>query len=315
MSYGAIFVFIRKRGRRLAAGERPHQGANIISGRCQDNNQPVFPQSPRSPGTPIGGCTSHQPHQSIPIVPSSSPQHLVVLGSHQSIPFVGAARSQSQTDKAANSKLTNQLFTVTSSRLPRPAGEEETPAGCSWELVSSEHLPATPLGAVQSSPLETHQPSADISRLGRHSAIQLAPVLSNTRVSPTWEMLQPPTHSSRDSDGISPSSTERFRDGNQGLRRRQAATQSRITKMLFIATFIFFILWFPWVYLRFYALGSLQKDFKKSSHHANLVAALIVLKDIAYLNSVINAFIYGMANKRFRAECKQLLQNVRQRFS
>ena len=88
----------------------------------------------------------------------------------------------------------------------------------------------------------------------------------------------------------------------QDRRRRQATAQTRMTRMLFIATFFLFILWLPNIWYKSYALGSLFVDFLKSSHHANVVSALLVLKDVCFFNSVVNVFIYGMASKRFRAE-------------
>ncbi|XP_038050088.1 cholecystokinin receptor type A-like [Patiria miniata] len=100
----------------------------------------------------------------------------------------------------------------------------------------------------------------------------------------------------------------------QGRPQRRNIAQSRITRMLFIATFMLFILWLPYLTLRIYALGSLYVDFLKSSHHASVVAAMLVFRDVVYLNSVINVFVYGLANKRFREDCNVIVRKLRQRF-
>ena len=87
-----------------------------------------------------------------------------------------------------------------------------------------------------------------------------------------------------------------------------------MTKMLFIATFMFFILWFPNVYFRVYALGSMFVDFLKSSNHASVISGLVVLRDVVYANCVINDLIYGLANRRFRDECVGVIRAFRRQF-
>ena len=86
-----------------------------------------------------------------------------------------------------------------------------------------------------------------------------------------------------------------------------------MTRMLFIATFLLFILWLPNIWFKSYALGSLFDDFIKSSHHANVVSALLVLKDMCFLNSVVNVFVYGFASKTFRSEGAVVLWSIRRR--
>ncbi|XP_038050454.1 trissin receptor-like [Patiria miniata] len=100
----------------------------------------------------------------------------------------------------------------------------------------------------------------------------------------------------------------------QGRAQRPNRDQSRITRMLLITTFMLFILWLPILIIKIYALGSLYVDFFKSSHHANVIAAMLFFRDVVYLNSVINVFVYGLANKRFREDCNAIVRKLRQRF-
>ncbi|XP_071809708.1 cholecystokinin receptor type A-like [Asterias amurensis] len=120
---------------------------------------------------------------------------------------------------------------------------------------------------------------------------------------------------SNEAYGVASTSTQRSGTDRCKAHRRPGGTnQARITRMLLITTLTFFILWFPFACLKVYALGTLFTDFQKSHHHANLVSALFVLKDITFLNSVINVFIYGTANRRFRLESKRVVKNIRARF-
>ncbi|XP_038069882.1 gastrin/cholecystokinin type B receptor-like [Patiria miniata] len=146
------------------------------------------------------------------------------------------------------------------------------------------------------------------------NSLEVAFVVSSARAVPSTMSQQSPSQDERGGEGssIRPNPPQAA-SSRVTTRPHPTNSQSRTTKMLFIATFLFFVLWFPNIYLKFYALGSLFKDFSKSSDHANVVAALLVLKDIVYFNSVINAFVYSIANKRFRVECQILIRRMRAR--
>ncbi|XP_071809709.1 uncharacterized protein [Asterias amurensis] len=115
-------------------------------------------------------------------------------------------------------------------------------------------------------------------------------------------------------NGVASTSEQHPGTNRPSVRRPGGTNQFRITRMLLITTLTFFILWFPIVLLKIYALGSLFTDFQKSHHHANLVSALLVLRDTAFVNSVVNVFIYSVANKRFLLESKRVVKNIRARF-
>ncbi|XP_033645699.1 cholecystokinin receptor type A-like [Asterias rubens] len=115
-------------------------------------------------------------------------------------------------------------------------------------------------------------------------------------------------------NGVASTSEQHLGTNRPNVRRPGGTNQFRITRMLLITTLTFFILWFPIVLLKVYALGTLFTDFQKSHHYANLVSALLVLRDTAFVNSVINVFIYSVANKRFLLESKRVVKNIRARF-
>ncbi|XP_038058553.1 uncharacterized protein LOC119729831 [Patiria miniata] len=85
--------------------------------------------------------------------------------------------------------------------------------------------------------------------------------------------------------------------------RRQASSmafQRKTTTMLFVVTLVFVILWIPyWIALVFDIVGA-DRPFVLNA----FVFAL-------YLNSAINPVIYGLANRRFRKDCKAILCRMR----
>ncbi|XP_022099693.1 rhodopsin, GQ-coupled-like [Acanthaster planci] len=84
--------------------------------------------------------------------------------------------------------------------------------------------------------------------------------------------------------------------------RRQVAgpaLQRRTTLMLFITTVVFLASWLPYgIYSVFEALG-MESVFLKT------------FTKILYVNNVVNPFIYGLANRRFRDDCQTALRKLR----
>ncbi|XP_022105694.1 uncharacterized protein LOC110987342 [Acanthaster planci] len=190
-----------------------------------------------------------------------------------------------------HSVVTSLAYTseVSQSNSARPSCSEESKSDIcnAWAYPSQQSF----VGRRSKAPLNTKK--------------QLR--IIGTRVS-----LQNPTESIKEDVGPHHPSAQ----PSLGRPRRPSLAQSRITKMLFITTFFLFVLWLPNLCIKIYALqGNLYVDFLKSSHYANAIAALIVLRDIMYLNSVVNVFVYGMCNKRFRKDCKEVIRKLRQRIN
>ncbi|XP_022102521.1 D(2) dopamine receptor-like [Acanthaster planci] len=87
-----------------------------------------------------------------------------------------------------------------------------------------------------------------------------------------------------------------------GCRRSQSpspALQRRTTLMLFITSVVFVLCWMPfWIKVLYEIFG-------------NASVFLNTFMETLYLNNVINPFIYGLANRRFRKDCKDVFRRMR----
>ncbi|XP_038053920.1 G-protein coupled receptor 84-like [Patiria miniata] len=85
-----------------------------------------------------------------------------------------------------------------------------------------------------------------------------------------------------------------------GRRRAPAPVlQRKTTTMLFVTSVVFLVVWLP------YGINAIMDAFDEKS------VFMKVLSNILYLNNAINPFIYGLANRRFRKECKDVLSRMR----
>ncbi|XP_038054701.1 tyramine receptor Ser-2-like [Patiria miniata] len=77
------------------------------------------------------------------------------------------------------------------------------------------------------------------------------------------------------------------------------ALQRRTTVMLFITSVVFILCWLPyWVKALLEIFGG-KSDF------------LDTFMEVLYINNAINPFIYGLANRRFRKDCKNVFRKMR----
>ena len=86
-----------------------------------------------------------------------------------------------------------------------------------------------------------------------------------------------------------------------------AILQRKTTTMLFATSMIFLFTWLPyWIYIAVtFALSSglsINPLFVKILHETYL---------ILYINNAINPLIYGLANRRFRKDCSEVLRKIK----
>ncbi|XP_038054089.1 tyramine receptor Ser-2-like [Patiria miniata] len=97
---------------------------------------------------------------------------------------------------------------------------------------------------------------------------------------------------------------------NSRLDQRPGGTSSlqrKTTRMLLLTSVAFLIAWLPywlWVVL------SLLDTFSTLKVHKGVLLVLARIKPSIYINNAINPLLYGLANRRFRQDCKQVLKKM-----
>ncbi|XP_038061028.1 5-hydroxytryptamine receptor 1A-like [Patiria miniata] len=87
----------------------------------------------------------------------------------------------------------------------------------------------------------------------------------------------------------------------------RASGQKKVTRMLFITSVVFLLAWLPyWVYV---AIELFRQDGGKLDD--GVLPALAVVSMFIPLNSTVNPIIYGLANRGFRQDCKNLFKKLR----
>ena len=92
----------------------------------------------------------------------------------------------------------------------------------------------------------------------------------------------------------------------RGLRLKTLIKEARVTKMLLIVVFSFFICWTPFI------VASVLYSFELASSKFQLLTFGIMC---GCLNSVINPIIYGAMNRNFRTAFKSMYESVKCFFS
>ncbi|XP_071804534.1 uncharacterized protein [Asterias amurensis] len=83
--------------------------------------------------------------------------------------------------------------------------------------------------------------------------------------------------------------------------------QRKTTKMLFVTSVFFLMTWLPyWIFIivSFAVQGGLNID-------PILLQVLNEMYIILYINHVMNPFIYGVANRRFRKDCREVIRKLK----
>ncbi len=83
--------------------------------------------------------------------------------------------------------------------------------------------------------------------------------------------------------------------------------QRKTTKMLFITSSVFLISWFPyWI-----MIAVNISDLGGSNISPKVLVIVEELSLTLLINNAVNPFIYGIANRRFRKDCKVVLNNMK----
>ena len=82
-----------------------------------------------------------------------------------------------------------------------------------------------------------------------------------------------------------------------------ADTHGKTTRMLLITTMVFFVTWFPALFVNLLPL------YTTVTSDAG-IATVVFIKNIIYINNAFNPFIYGLGNKHFRTDCVKILRNL-----
>ena len=88
---------------------------------------------------------------------------------------------------------------------------------------------------------------------------------------------------------------------------RDGALQRKTTKMLLVTSVVFLLTWLPyWIYITLYLISNGDKNayslFYKIIHELSI---------ILLINNAVNPLIYGIANRRFRKECRDVLNKIK----
>ncbi|XP_038054707.1 gastrin/cholecystokinin type B receptor-like [Patiria miniata] len=83
--------------------------------------------------------------------------------------------------------------------------------------------------------------------------------------------------------------------------------QQKTTRMLFVTSVVFLVTWLP--YWLFVAV-SLHK-LNGGDVHPNVLSVMYNCTLFVYINNVVNPFIYGLANRRFRKDCLDVLRKMK----
>ena len=112
-----------------------------------------------------------------------------------------------------------------------------------------------------------------------------------------------------------PSTTEQQRSRqagggqqSQAQRGRAPSLQRKTTHMLFITSVVFLLTWLPfWLYICLELMTLLQ------GHEVSPVLMDVAFRSGAtlFVNNVVNPLIYGIANRRFRKDCLEMLRKIR----
>ena len=83
--------------------------------------------------------------------------------------------------------------------------------------------------------------------------------------------------------------------------------QRKTTKMLFVTSVFFFMTWMPyWIFI-FVSLAG-QSGLNFNPIFFQVVNEMFL---ILYINHVVNPFIYGVANRRFRKDCREVIRKFK----
>ncbi|XP_038078970.1 gastrin/cholecystokinin type B receptor-like [Patiria miniata] len=85
------------------------------------------------------------------------------------------------------------------------------------------------------------------------------------------------------------------------------AFQRKTTRMLFVTSVVFLVTWVPyWLYIAV----ALHKT-NGGDVHPNVLSVLYNCTLSVYINNVVNPFIYGLASRRFRKDCFDVLRKLK----
>ncbi|XP_038064846.1 G-protein coupled receptor 84-like [Patiria miniata] len=90
--------------------------------------------------------------------------------------------------------------------------------------------------------------------------------------------------------------------GHAPQRVGAAKLQRKTTRMLFITSVVFLLTWLPYL---IYAVRSY------ASPHDQLAEIIEDISITLLINSVVNPLIYGIANRRFRKDCKEVIPKIK----
>ncbi|XP_038053990.1 gastrin/cholecystokinin type B receptor-like [Patiria miniata] len=83
--------------------------------------------------------------------------------------------------------------------------------------------------------------------------------------------------------------------------------QRKTTRMLFVTSVVFLVTWLPyWLYVAV----ALHKS-NGGDVHPNVLSVMYNCTLFVYINNVVNPFIYGLANRRFRKDCFDVLRKMK----
>ncbi|XP_022102486.1 gastrin/cholecystokinin type B receptor-like [Acanthaster planci] len=92
--------------------------------------------------------------------------------------------------------------------------------------------------------------------------------------------------------------------GEHPRKVKAASLQRKTTKMLLITSVVFLLTWLPfWTFM-----ALLYEGMPISSTFMSLLYKSTIT---LYINNAVNPLIYGLANRRFRKDCREVLQKIR----
>ncbi|XP_038053954.1 gastrin/cholecystokinin type B receptor-like [Patiria miniata] len=110
------------------------------------------------------------------------------------------------------------------------------------------------------------------------------------------------------SRAIPGTSSDRKAKGEQTRKVKAVNLQRKTTRMLFITSAVFVLTWLPyWTYIAveyaFLGGAPIHPTFRRMLKSFSFACL--------FINNVVNPLIYGIANRRFRQDCKEVLKKLR----
>ncbi|XP_038053953.1 uncharacterized protein LOC119726370 [Patiria miniata] len=146
-----------------------------------------------------------------------------------------------------------------------------------------------------------------VSKTGE-TEMSVIPMTSDIKNSPLKGMsTTKATDAFSSSQGIPGSSSDTRGKGQQSQKVKTVNLQRKTTRMLFITSVVFLLTWLPyWI-----SVAAEYAFYNGAPINPTVIRILKSSHAVCFTNNAANPLIYGIANRRFRQDCKEVLKKIR----